>query len=77
MSRSIVSDRERVAVAALEGIAARGIVARTNTPVSQGIPDPYQCPICQHRQHSDGPCANRDCLTRVATVALDDLRRIA
>lgn len=79
MSRVVVTDRERVAVVALEQIAARGVVIYSHVePARNGQPfKMHRCPACKELQEFGGSCANRDCLTAIARDALDDLRRLA
>lgn len=90
MSRIVITDRERVAVVALERIAARGVTfdadaALTHREDDVECPDhidradcdcgDQKCPECGHLQMALGVCANRDCLTAIARAALDELRR--
>lgn len=81
MSRVVITDRERLAVVALERIAARGIAVRTDfglmINVDTGAQSPaFRCGVCALDQDRRGPCENRDCLTGIARAALDDLRRL-
>jgi len=81
MSRIVITDRERVAVVALERIAARGVTCEDDVECPDHIDradcdcGDQKCPECGHLQMALGVCANRDCLTAIARAALDELRR--
>ena len=81
MSRIPITDRERVAVVALETIAARGstLPCKPERIPGQvaGVTANFKCPTCGHSQQATGLCGNRDCLTAIARAALDELRRLA
>ena len=63
---------ERIAIEALEEIAAYGIVA----PAHDNHLHPNVCPSCKHRQQSLGACLNHVCLTAIARTALEAVRAL-
>ncbi len=75
MTRVVVTDRERIAIAALERIAGAGIAQRTLDEKYSNGNDVYRCPQCDEDYDSSRPCTAIGCMTAIARGALDELRR--